>query len=117
MMEKVTLNNKEQKRVIVLNKVLEGQMTGQEAAEMLGVSLRHTRRLIAGYRQAGAPALADGNRVRPPVNKLAEPVSEEIVRLARAEYLDYNDTHFAEELAQRHGIKVSTATVRRLRRA
>jgi hypothetical protein len=43
MMEKVTLNNKEQKRLIVLNKVLEGQMTSQEAAEMLGVSLRHTR--------------------------------------------------------------------------
>jgi hypothetical protein len=34
MMEKVTLNNKEQKRVIVLNKVLEGQMTGQEATEI-----------------------------------------------------------------------------------
>ena len=117
MMEKVTLNNKEQKRVIVLNKVLEGQMTGQEAAEMLGVSLRHTRRLIASYRQAGAPALAHGNRGRPPVNKLAEPVSEEIMRLARAEYLDYNDSHFTEELAERHGIKVSIPTVRRLRRA
>lgn len=117
MMKKVTLNKKEQKRVIVLNKVLEGQMTGQEAAEMLGVSLRHTRRLIAGYRQAGAPALAHGNRGRPPVNKLAEPLIEEILRLAKAEYLDYNDTHFSEELVERHGIEVSTATVRRLRRA
>jgi transposase len=116
-MEKVTLNNKEQKRLIVLNKVLEGQMTGQEAAEMLGLSLRHTRRLIAGYRQAGAPALAHGNRGRPPVNKLDKQVGEEIVRLARTEYLDYNDTHFTEELAERHGIAVSTPTVRRLRRA
>ena len=53
MNEKVTLNNKEQKRLIVLNKVLGGQMIGQEAAEMLGVSLGQTGRLIDGYRQAG----------------------------------------------------------------
>jgi hypothetical protein len=48
-MEKVTLNNKEQKRLLVLNEVLAGRMTGQEAADMLGLSLRHTRRMIAGF--------------------------------------------------------------------
>jgi hypothetical protein len=46
---------------IVLNKVLAGQMTGQEAAELLRLSLRHTRQLIAGYQQAGAPVLAHRN--------------------------------------------------------
>jgi hypothetical protein len=46
---------------IVLNKVLAGQMTGQEAAELLELSLRHTRQLIAGYRQVGAPVLAHRN--------------------------------------------------------
>jgi transposase len=116
-MEKVTLNNKEQKRLLVLNEVLAGRVTGQEAAEVLGLSLRHTRRLIAGYRQTGAAALAHGNRGRPPANKVDEKVAEEIVRLARAEYLDYNDTHFSEELAERHGIVVSSPTVRRLRRS
>jgi hypothetical protein len=34
-MEKVTLNNKEQKRLIVLNEVLAGRLTGQEASEVL----------------------------------------------------------------------------------
>jgi hypothetical protein len=43
-------------------------------------------------------------------------VAEEIVRLARSEYLDYNDAHFTEELAERHGIVVSSSTVRWLRR-
>jgi len=116
-MKEVTLNNKEQKRLLVMNEVLAGRVTGQEAAEMLGLSLRHTRRLIAGYRQIGAAALAHGNRGRPPANKLDEKVAEEIMRLARGEYLDYNDTHFTEELAERHGITVSSPTVRRLRRA
>jgi transposase len=53
MKKKVTLNVKEQKRLLVLNKILAGQMTGQEAAEMLGLSLRHTRRLITAYRKEG----------------------------------------------------------------
>ena len=116
-MKEVTLNNKEQKRLLVLNEVLAGRLTGQEAAEMLGLSLRHTRRVIAAYRQRGAAALAHGNRGRSPANKLDDKVAEDIVRLARGEYLDYNDTHFTEELAERHGIMVSSPTVRRLRRA
>lgn len=52
-MDKVTLNNKEQKRLIVLNEVQAGRLTGIEAATMLGLSLRQTRRLLAMYRQAG----------------------------------------------------------------
>jgi transposase len=101
-MEKVTLNNKEQKRLIVLNEVLLGRVTGQEAAEMLGISLRHTRRLLAAYRRQGASALAHGNRGRSPVNKLAAAVEAEILGLAQGEYVDYNDSHFTEELAERH---------------
>lgn len=116
-MEKVTLNNKEQKRLLVLNEVLAGRMTGQEAAEMLGVTLRHSRRLIAAYRREGAAALAHGNRGRPPANKLDGQVAETIIRLARSSYVDYNDSHFTEELAEQHGIVVSSPTVRRLRRA
>jgi len=58
MKEEVTLNLKEQKRLLVLNELLAGRMTGQEAAEVLGLSLRHTRRLIAAYRREGAAVLA-----------------------------------------------------------
>ena len=58
MKEKVTLNVKEQKRLLVLNEILAGRMTGQEAAEVLGLSLRHTRRLIAAYQKEGAAVLA-----------------------------------------------------------
>jgi len=98
-MDKVTLNHKEQKRLMVLNEVLAGRLTGQEAAEVLGLSLRQTRRLLAAYRQAGAQGLAHGNRGREPVNKVTLGVVKEVVRLASGEYPDYNDSHFQEELA------------------
>ena len=37
MKKEVTLNLKEQKRLLVLNEVLTGRLTGQEAAEVLGL--------------------------------------------------------------------------------
>jgi len=43
---------------MVLNQVEMGKMTGREAIEVLGLSLRHVRRLIAAYRKEGAAALA-----------------------------------------------------------
>lgn len=116
-METVTLNKKEQKRLLVFNEVIAGRMTGQSAADVLGLSLRHTRRLLADYRRRGVVALAHGNRGREPANKLDVAVAADIVRLARGEYHDYNDCHFAEELAEHHEISLSRATVRRVRRA
>ena len=66
-------------------------MTGQQAAEMLGDTLRYTRRIVAKYRQEGAAGLARDNRGRTPVSKLNQPVDAEIVRMAQGEYRDYHD--------------------------
>lgn len=115
MKEEVTLNLKEQKRLLVLNELLAGRMTGQEAAEVLGLSLRHTRRLIAAYRREGAAVLAHGNRGKGSHRRTPEAVEEEIVTLAKGLYHDYNNCHFAEELEERHDILVSSSTVHRIR--
>lgn len=115
MKEKVTLNVKEQKRLLVLNEMLAGRLTGQEAAEVLGLSLRHTRRLIAAYRKEGAAVLAHGNRGKRSHRRTPEFVEEEIVALVKDQYHDYNNCHLAEELEERHGINVSSSTVRRVR--
>jgi transposase len=115
MKKEVTLNLKEQKRSLVLNELLAGRLTGQEAAEVLGLSLRHTRRLIAAYRQEGAAVLAHGNRGKRSHRRTPETVEEKIVALARGQYHDYNNCHFSEELEEQHGLLVSSSTVRRIR--
>ena len=115
MKEEVTLNQKEQKRLLVLNELLAGRLTGQEAAEVLGLSLRHTRRIIAAYRQEGAAVLAHGNRGKRSHRRIAESAEEKVVALAKGQYHDYNNCHFAEELEERHEILVSSSTVRRIR--
>jgi hypothetical protein len=43
-----------------------GVVTCREASEVLHLSLRHTRRLLAAYRKEGTAALAHGNRGKKP---------------------------------------------------
>ena len=56
-MENVTLTQKEQARLRVLNSLLAEHMTVEQAATLMGVSTRHTRRILAAYREEGAAAL------------------------------------------------------------
>jgi transposase len=114
----VTLTMKEQHKLKMVTDYEAGRIRASQAAERLRISKRQFRRLVAGYRQRGVVALAHGNRGRAPVNRVAEAVRQEILRLARDTYEDYNDCHFTEELAeQAEPIVVSRSTVRRIRRA
>jgi len=55
---------------MMLNEVETGKMAGKGAAEILGLSLRQVRRILAAYRKEGAVALAYGNRGRKPSHTL-----------------------------------------------
>lgn len=104
------------KRVYVLQQVEEKKLSGREAAERLGLSLRQVRRLLVKYRETGASGLAHGNRGRAPHNRVDDEVRQKIQELSEQEYRDYNDSHFTEELAEEQGLVLSRCTVRRIRR-
>ena len=113
-MKDVTLNQREQARLHVLNSVLEYQAPIAQAAELWGVSERHARRMLAGYREQGAAALAHGNRGRRPHNALPPAQAAAVVELATQRYEGANHTHFTELLSEREGIDLSRPTVRRI---
>ena len=50
----LTLTQREQARLQVLNSLLAEHMTLDQAATPMGVSTRHTRRILAAYREEGA---------------------------------------------------------------
>jgi len=89
-------------------------MTGEGAAEVLGLSLRHTRRILAAYRKEGAESLAHGNRGKRPCNAVETELRERVAELARSTYDGCNNQHFTELLAEKEGIVLSRSTVRRL---
>jgi len=114
MRENITLNQEEQKRVYVLNQVIEGKLIAGKAAELLRRSVRQIRRWIADYRDRGAAAVVHGNRGRPAVNRVPKQTVNRIVKLARGPYSGFNQQHFSEMLAEREGIVLSRSSVRRI---
>ena len=98
----------------MLNSVLEYQLPIAQAAEIMGVSERHTKRLLAGYRKDGPAALAHGNRGRKPHNAVPETAAAAVVKLASNGYAGANHSHFTELLREREGIDLSRPTVRRI---
>jgi transposase len=113
-MEKVTLNLKEQNRLKVLNEVNLRKMTIGQAATLMQVSLRHAKRLLAGYRKEGASALSHGNRGKPPYNILDTEIRQKVIALARTKYKGFNQQHYSEKLREKEGVPLSRSTVRRI---
>jgi len=101
MEELVTLNRKEQKRPMVLNRVEKGEICGREAAEVLGLSLCQVRIILTAYRKEGARALARGNRGRKPVHSLDEGLKKRALQMTQSTYVGCNTQNLTELLAER----------------
>jgi transposase len=114
MREKLTMNRKEQTRVIVLNQVGTKQIGIEEAAILLKISERQAWRILAAYRKEGAEGLAHGNRERMPVNALKEEKRQQVIELAGKKYKGFNHTHLTEKLIEVEDIHLSRSSVRSL---
>ena len=84
--EVIPMRQHELHRYHTLQLVLEHRLTGAEAAQHLGLSLRHVRRLLARSRREGRSAVVHGNRGRPSSRRLAEATRQQVLRLARGPY-------------------------------
>ena len=113
MKEHVTLTQREQTRLQVLNSLMADHMTTEQAATLMGVSARHTRRILAAYSKEGAAALAHGNRGRRPANATSDPLATDVVVLARTRYAGVNHTHLSELLRERE-IDIGRNTLRKI---
>ena len=98
------MNQQEQARIQVLNTVMEHHLPIAQAAEIMGVSERHIKRLLAAYRKEGPAALAHGNRGRQPHNAVPEADAATVVKLASNGYAGANHSHFTELLREKRGL-------------
>ena len=95
----------------VILKAESGELKWYQAADILGITDRHLRRLR--WRLKADPA-GLFRRPRPSPRRLKKETADEIVRLYRTEYQGYNVTHFHEELVEKHFIKVGYTCVKLL---
>ena len=89
-------------------------MTTEQAATLMGLSARHTRRILTAYREKGAAAIAHGNRGRRPANATPCALATEVVHLAGTRYAGVTHTHLSELLRKREGIDVGRDTLRKI---
>ena len=110
--DRVMMSGKELRRVHVIGKVLDKQITQVKAAALLGLTTRHVRRLIKRVRAEGEPGLTHRGRGRPSNRRMAELVKAKVLRLYERRYGDFGPTLAAEKVAERHGLVVSAETRR-----
>ena len=97
----------------VFGKVRAGSLLWREAAEVLGVDPRTMRRWREVVEDGGFKALLDKRHRSPSPKRAPEAVRNEVLKLYRDAYRDWNVKHFHEKL-QGQGIKLSYTWVKNL---
>ena len=110
-MRKVVLTLKEQEKYKTIKKLVETNGNKNRAATHLKLTVRQIDRLIAGYKAFGKEFFVHGNRGRKPVHALSIDQKNNIEDLYNTKYFDCTYTQFAEFLAEREDIFLSTAEV------
>ena len=85
-----------------------------EAAEIMGLSCRHLRRVRENYEKVGFSGLFDSRLGKESPRRIPVETVEEVLRLYREEYFDFNVKHFHEKLEEKHSIKLSYTWVKNL---
>jgi len=110
------MTDKEMARLIVAERLIEGEIRVKDAAEVLGLSTRQVKRIKKKVRLNGPGATVHGNRQRKPINAVDDKVKDLVVELKRVKYGGTNFSHFTELLAEREDIIISRPTVHRILR-
>lgn len=109
----ILMSEHELQRIEVLSQVLDGSLRTSTAAQVLGLSQRQVQRLIREVQADGATAVCHKLRGRPSNNRISDLKRDYVLSLIRQDYLDFGPTLAAKKLADRHGIRVSSETLRK----
>lgn len=108
--EKVKVTMKDLRKYEVLKEVLEKRIKGYQAAQLLGYTKVHISRLKKRLQKSGFEGLLRPRRTSS--KKTHVSLVEEIVKLYKETYYDFNIMHFKDKLQEIHSIKLSYETIR-----
>ena len=91
----------------VLLKAMAKKITWWAAAEIIGVSDRTMRRWRERLEAEGYSGLADRRKGKISGRRVPLKTAEEVLRLYREQYSDFNVRHFHEKLGEQHRINIS----------
>jgi len=109
------MTQKDRDRLVVLKKAQKKLITQRQAAEELGVSERHVRRMLGKLKESGDGSVLHGLRGRTSHRKLRPELREQAVRILSQEvYRGFGPTLASEYLAKKHKVKIGREALRQL---
>ena len=91
----------------IILKAINKQITWIQAADILGITARHMRRLKWRYETYGYGGLQDNRSGKPRRKRIPTKTIEELCRLKKEVYPDFSVRHFYEYAAGKHKLKIS----------
>jgi transposase len=112
------MSSKELRRAGILAGVKSGELKLVNAAVMMGLSYRQTKRMAKRYREGGAKGLQHGSAGRESNRKKSKKFREQVLRLVGKKYCGEEGERFgptlaAEHLASDDHVEVNAQTLRR----
>lgn len=108
----LVMRQKEFKKIDLISKVSKKELFGYEAAELLGISTRHVRRLVRKYRQEGAKGLIHGLRGKSNCRIFKEEYKQKILSICLNKYKGFGASLSSEKLLKLDGIRINRETLR-----
>jgi transposase len=108
----IVANQRELKRLHIVQKVFEGSLKQTEAAEILSLSIRQTGRIVGRIREEGPQGVVHQSRGRESNRKHPQELKDRVIELYRQKYAGFGPTLAQEKLLERDGIRISDETLR-----
>jgi len=112
-MEEIWMSQKERRRLELLSRVRDKELTLVAVAELLPLSYRQCKRLWRRYQDEGDAGLVHRLRGQPSAHRIADVKRQAILALYAAHYAGFGPTLAAEKLAQRDDQHLNHETLRR----
>lgn len=109
----IIMRQKELKRLHVIGKVMERELTQVEAAEILSLSERQIGRIVKRIREEGDKGIQHRSRGKESCRRLPKKLKDRVVELYMRSYKGFGPTFTAEKLYEFDDIDLSKETVRK----
>ena len=108
----VMMSHEELKRLSVIRKALDGEITQREVAEILVLSERQVRRIARRVREEGDEGVIHGSRGQSSHRAIEKRIKRKVISLCRSRYEGFGPTLASEKLRELEEIVVSRETLR-----
>jgi len=111
-MKNIIMSSKETERIPVMEKLVKKQLKQKEAGKMLGITVRHVRRVLVRYKKDGLRGLVHKSRGKESNRAIDAKEKERAIELITEKYGDFGPA-FALEKLRDHGIQFGVDTLRK----